>query len=104
MLLANKVDRAALLNSHPIPAQVFKHIAAPLQRLACILQPLQEDAQIAIAGLLSFGQSFQRKKVHFLGHLPMVSPVLQMFNMLTRLSSLVISYMLFDRAAQVKAA
>lgn len=104
MLLANKVNRAALLNGHPITTQPLKRIAAPFKRPVSVLKPFQEHAQIAIACVLSFGQSFERKKVHFLSHLPMVPPVLQIVNMVTRGLSLVVSYMLFDVVAQVKAA
>lgn len=70
MLLANKVNRAALLNGDPLPPQLGELIAAPFQRLVFVTQALQQDGRIALRNIFSLCKPCKGVNVHDSPHVP----------------------------------
>ena len=104
MLLANKVDRAALLNGHPLPAQLGELIAAPFQRLVFVTQALQQDGGIALRNVFNLRKTRKGVYVHNSPHVPQFITGLTKGNIVNSGLNFGVNIHINLSAAQVKAA
>lgn len=104
MLLANKVDRAALLNSHPLPAQLGELIAAPLKRLVFVTQALQQDGGVALRNVFNLRKTRKGVYVHNSPHVPQFITGLTKGNIVNSGLNFGVNIHINLSAAQVKAA